>query len=79
MTDDLELLPTSTIKCIDVINKMSVESMADLESKEITINHTQVQILILYAFPAHIICLYMSTLNNIGFSQLGSPWSMFYF
>ena len=78
MTDDLELLPTSTIKCIDVINKMSVESMADLESKEITISHTQVQILILYC-PAQIICLYMSTLNNIVFSQPGSPWSMFYF
>lgn len=44
VTDDLELLPTSTIKCIDVMNKMSVESMADLESKEITISHTQVQI-----------------------------------
>lgn len=78
VTDDLELLPTSTIKCIDVINKMSVESMADLESKEITISHTQVQILILYC-PAQIICLYMSTLNNIVFSQPGSPWSMFYF
>jgi len=79
VTDDLELLPTSTIRCIDVINKMNVESMADLESKEITISHTQVQILILYAFPAQIICLYMSTLNNIFFSQSGSPWSVFYF
>lgn len=75
VTDDLELLPTSTIKCIDVMNKMSVESMADLESKEITISHTEVQILILYAFPAQIICLYMSTLNSIVFSQPGSPWS----
>lgn len=79
VTDDLELLPTSTIKCIDVLNKMSVESMADLESKVITISHTQVQKLIPHAFPAQLICLYMFTLKNIGFSHPGSPWSMFCF
>jgi hypothetical protein len=54
VTDSLEIMPSTTIKSIKVLNKLKVPTLADLESDDITVSVTQVYCLIfIYAHEFH--------------------------
>jgi len=42
VTDSLEILPSTTIRSIKVLNKLKVATLSDLESSDITVSITQV-------------------------------------